>query len=150
MSEAAETQDPHQIRMRVGHPGGEAEAGRDELGQAVGLPQSLADGPAELLQGVRHRSVEQHRLGLDAVAEGAESDVRPVGDGLHAYTGLTGLREDLPRRTDEGPACRRTDEGPAGRRTASLKARGGRHRCGHGAKPSNLGDRISISEFFIS
>jgi len=95
-------QDPHQVRVRVGHPGGETEAGCDEFGGVVGSSQSLVDGLAELFQGIRDRGVEQVRLRLEVVVEGAESHIRPVGDGLDADAGVTGLREDLPGRSDEG------------------------------------------------
>ncbi len=54
----------HQFRVRLGHPGAEPEAGRDQLGGVVDPGQVLVEGLAELLQRVLHRGLEQLRLGL--------------------------------------------------------------------------------------
>lgn len=101
LGQTAVTQDPHEFRVGVGHPGGEPEARGDELGRVVDSLYALVYDLPELVQGVRHRGVEQLRLGLEVVVEGAETHVRALGDGLDAGAGVPGLREDLPGRTDE-------------------------------------------------
>jgi hypothetical protein len=101
VGQAAVAQDPHEFGVGVGHPGGEPEARRHQLGRVLDPLYALVDDLPELLQGVRHRGVEQLRLGLEVVVEGAEAHVRPLGDHLDAGAGVPGLREDLPGRTHE-------------------------------------------------
>ena len=104
VAEAAAAQDLHQLRMRVGHTGAEPEAGGDQFRRIVDPRQPLVEGLTELLQGVHHRRLEQLRLGVEVVVEGAEAHVRALGDRLDARAGVTALGEYLPGRSHKSVA----------------------------------------------
>ena len=101
MAESAVAEHLHEFRVGVGHPGAEPEARRHEFRGVVDPAQPLVEGLAELLQRVHHRRVEQVRLRLEVVVEGAETHVRALGDRLDARAGVPGLGEDLPGGADE-------------------------------------------------
>ena len=100
--EAAAAQDLHQLRVGVGHACTEPEAGREQLRRVVDPRQTLVEGLPELLEGVDHCRLEQLRLGVEVVVEGAEADVRALGDRLDARAGVAALGEYLPGRSHEG------------------------------------------------
>lgn len=111
--QAAVAEDLHRLRVRVGHARHEAEARRHQLRGVIDKPpRTLVDGPAELVQRVRHRRVEQLRRGPAVVLEGPEADVGAVGDGLDARAGvpMRGWSSRAARiRALRVPACRHSE-----------------------------------------
>jgi hypothetical protein len=94
LSEAAPAQDLGQFGVGLDHPDRHPHAGREGLGRVVEAADHGVDELAVLLQGVRHRRVEQRGLAVEVVVEGAEADVRAVRDLLDARLARRALRQE--------------------------------------------------------